>query len=732
MQAKGENNMNNNFSIDRNLRVLVVDDNHAIHNDFRKILCPALVHENALEDAAALLFDNAPGGSPKRLAFEIDSAFQGQEALALVQKAIQDGRPYAIAFLDVRMPPGWDGVETAVRLWEVCPDLQIVICTAYADYSWDEMTTKLGNSDQLVVLKKPFDTVEVMQLSNALTEKWRLHQEVKLKLNHLEKLVQERTQVLRKTNEKLQAEIIERQRAAEALREQAMLLDLAHDAIFVRDLEGRIHYWNKSAARLYGWTAEEAVGNHVAQVFSHDNPTPYAAAEKVLFEKDEWSGELPKHTREGKEVIVDSRWTLLRNESGSPRSVLMIDTDVTEKKKLEAQFLRAQRMEGIGTLATGMAHDLNNILAPILISAGTMRLDLAPNDREAAISRIEMSIKRAAEIIRQVLTFGRGVSGERVAVNPAELMEEVSKITGQTFPKDITITVDAGTDLWPIIGDKTQIHQVLLNLCINARDAMPKGGALSLLARNFTVAEDYAVLHPPLQAGPYVMLQVKDNGEGISPANIEKIFDPFFTTKKLGKGTGLGLSTVLGIVKSHHGLVTVDTELNKGTSFQVLLPASPVVAKRSAPENAAPLPSGHGEVIMIVDDEVAIVSATKKMLEMHGYRVEVASNGREALSIYARNNRAIDLVLTDIMMPVMDGTALVQVLKGINPQVKIIASSGLGRDLGGNLRAAELEGLGVKTFLSKPYTAEKLLIALNDLLEEKQESVKEEYVSPTA
>ena len=715
--------MSNRPGIERNPRILVIDDNRAIHDDFRKILCPARAQASVVEAAAASLFDMPVRNSPPPLAFEIDSASQGNDGLAMAQQALQAGRPYAMAFVDIRMPPGWDGVETAIRIWEVCPDMQIVICTAYSDYSWDEMAVKLGNSDQLVVLKKPFDAVEVLQLATALTEKWRLHQEVKLKLDHLEKLVQQRTEVLQKTNESLRTEIIERQRATNTLREQAMLLDLAHDAIFVRDLEGRIQFWNQGAERLYGWSAVEAVGNQVAQLLFQDDPIPLAAAEKVLFEKGEWTGELPKHTREGKKLVVDSRWTLLRNESGSPRSVLMIDTDVTEKKKLETQFLRAQRMEGIGTLATGMAHDLNNILAPILMSVGTMRMGLTPEERLAAILQIETSIKRAADIIRQVLTFGRGVSGERVAVNPVEVVEEVSKIISQTFPKDVTISTDASADLWPIIGDKTQIHQVLLNLCINSRDAMPKGGSLSLLARNFNVVEDYASLHPPLQAGPYIMLQVTDTGDGISPSNIEKIFDPFFTTKALGKGTGLGLSTVLGIVKSHHGSVTVDTELNRGTTFQVLLPASPMVAKRSAPQDLTPLPRGRGEIILIVDDETAIASATRKMLETFGYRVEVAGNGREALAIFTQNDRAIELVLTDIMMPVMDGMELIRVLKGIDPQVKVIASSGLGRELGGILQSAELETLGVKTFLSKPYTAEKLLIALNEVLEEKQQLI---------
>jgi two-component system cell cycle sensor histidine kinase/response regulator CckA len=691
----------------RNLRVLVIDDNRAIHDDFRKILCSTQRHGKTLEDAETLLFDSpAPNAGAKRLTFEIDSAYQGKEGLALVQQAAASGRPYAMAFVDVRMPPGWDGVETTARIWEVCPDLQIVICTAYSDYSWDEMSAKLSSSDQLVILKKPFDTVEVLQLANALTEKWRLQQEVRLKLSQLEELVQERTKVLQETNTNLESEIAERKRAAEALREseeryqllfrknplpmlvidkttlgylavnetavreygysveeflsmtvkdirapegiptlahdmaemrrsdsnffttrhrkkdgsiidvelicrtitfagheaklalasdvtqrklaedrihqQAMLLDLAHDAIYVRDLDGNIQFWNKGAEGLYGWTASEAVGNSVEKLFSRADVTSFEAAKKALMEKGEWSGELHDRTKGGHEVIADSRWTLLRNESGTPRSILVINTDITEKKKLETQFLRSQRMEGIGTLATGMAHDLNNILAPILMSAGTLRWELSAEDRELAITRIEMSVKRGAEIIQQVLTFGRGVTGERVAVNPVAMMQEMTQIIGQTFPKDISIVLDAKEDAWPIMGDKTQIHQVLLNLCINARDAMVKGGKMTLTAHNIVVDEHYPVLHAPARPGSYVLLAVTDTGCGIPKANLERIFDPFFTTKEFGKGTGLGLSTVLGIVKSHQGLVAVDSELNQGTTFKILFPAKPDAAKNNA------------------------------------------------------------------------------------------------------------------------------------------------------
>jgi PAS domain S-box-containing protein len=843
-------------SIERNLRILVIDDNRAIHDDFRKILCADSTRGDALEQAENILFDggNEPAKLSKRLSFEIDSAFQGQEGLARVEQAQKAGRPFAMAFVDVRMPPGWDGVETAARIWEVCPDLQVVICTAYSDYSWDEMAAKLKNSDRLVILKKPFDTVEVLQLANALTEKWRLHQEARTKLDHLEGLVQERTKVLQETNARLELEIAERRRAAEALREseeryqmlfrgnplpmwvvdlktlaflavnetavdaygysvkeflgmsvkdirlpeeipplarqlegiwngtercfttrhrkkdgstinveatvrminyngreaalsainditarkvaedrireQAALLNLAHDAIFVKDWEGQLKFWNKGAEGLYGWTAAETAGKGMTELFPADDAAALEKAERGLVQTGEWNGELHRQTRDGRKVIVSSRWTMLRDEKGNPKSVLVIEADITERKKLETQFLRAQRMEGIGTLATGMAHDLNNILAPILISAGTMRWGLSPEEREEAIKHIEAGVKRGAEVIRQVLTFGRGVEGERVAVAPAEMLKEAVNIMNQTFPKDITIQSETEPGLWPIVGDKTQIHQVLLNLCINARDAMAHGGRLGLTARNIMADETFHALHAPGRPGPYVIFEVSDTGCGIAPADLERIFDPFFTTKEFGKGTGLGLSTVLGIVKSHQGMISVDSVLKKGTTFKVLFPVSAEAVKLTGPKNAAPLPKANGETILVVDDEVNIISANRRMLSRHGYKVLEAGNGQEALEMFRSMPDKIDLVVTDIMMPGMDGMGLIRALKASFPNVKIIASSGLGSGLGhrsqGPDRAEELKALGVGVFLSKPYSTEKLLRMIHKTLAEDQEGVRRE------
>ena len=836
----------NPTNVEKNLRILVIDDNRAIHDDFRKILCATPGRSDALDQAESLLFATPAGraNAPKRNPFTIDSAFQGQEGLEKARQALAEGRPYALAFVDVRMPPGWDGIETAARIWEVCPDLQIVICTAYSDYSWDEMSAKLNSSDRLVILKKPFDTVEVLQLANALTEKWRLHQEVRTKLNELEGLVQERTKVLQQTNEKLGLEIAERQRAAEALREseeryglmfqwnplpmwvvdmktlaiiavnetavtaygysreqflvmtlkdlqprdqvaelarrlaeveslpghvfrtrhrkqdgrvidveivtrtinfsgrearltvahditerkaaedriyeQAALLDLAHDAIFVKDWEGKIKFWNKGAEQLFGWTAAEAVGRPAEELFT--TPSPWETAVRELVEKGEWSGELQKQTKAGKKVIVNSGWTLLRDDEDRPRSVLVIEADITEKKKLETQFLRAQRMEGIGTLATGMAHDLNNILAPILISAGTLRWDLGPEEREDAIKHIEGGVKRGAEVIRQVLTFGRGVEGDRVAVSPGELLKEAVNIVTQTFPKDITLSHEIADGLWPIIGDKTQIHQVLLNLSINARDAMPKGGQLRLSAKNINVDDKYPVLHAPGRPGPYVIFEVADSGCGIAPGDIERIFDPFFTTKEFGKGTGLGLSTVLGIVKSHQGLIAVESQPGKGTTFKVLFPVSSEAVRTIVSQRPMPLPRAEGELILIVDDEVNIVATNRQMLCKHGYRVLSASNGQEALEVFKQNRDNIKMVVTDIMMPGMDGIGLIRALKAIAPNLKIIASSGLGSGSKGQDREAELKALGATYFLAKPYSAQRLLEALNAIVRQSKAS----------
>jgi PAS domain S-box-containing protein len=322
-------------------RILVIDDNHAIHDDFRKILSKPEGLDADMRAAEAMLF-----GTQQNDSFELDSAYQGEEGLQKVQRSILEGRPYSMAFVDVRMPPGWDGIETTERLWQVCPDMQIVFCTAYAECSWCEVLERLCPRDRLLFLKKPFDTIEVLQMANSLTEKWRLLQASKLKMQDLDRLVKERTQELERSRleamsmmeeavrvrekqkqvcEDLKLEMQQRAKLEEKFREKASLLDLAEDAILVLDLENRITYCNKSAEQIYGWTAAEMIGRPLEEL-QQPNAAGFEGACAQVMRNGEWVGELCQKRKDGVPILVESRWTLVRESGGRPKSILSINT----------------------------------------------------------------------------------------------------------------------------------------------------------------------------------------------------------------------------------------------------------------------------------------------------------------------------------------------------------------------------------------------------------------------
>ncbi len=506
---------------------------------------------------------------------------------------------------------------------------------------------------------------------------------------------------------------LERRQVDSRLREQAALLDKAQDAIIVRDLDHRITFWNKSAERLYGWTAEEALHRSASDLLYKDRSSFREAMRQVL-SQGEWVGELHQINKHGAELMIEGRWTLVREETGTPRSVLAINTDITAKKKLEHQFLRAQRMESIGTLAGGIAHDLNNVLAPVIMAVDLIRLKEADAHKLSLLNTIAASARRGADMVSQVLSFARGLDSRRIEVQARHLIHDIEKIAHDTFPKNIVIDTRISGDLWTLIGDPTQLHQVLLNLCVNARDAMPDGGQLLISAENVSLDATDIALNIDAKAGPHVVIDVEDSGTGIPASIIEKIFDPFFTTKDVGKGTGLGLSTTLAIIKSHEGFIRVYSEENKGARFRIYLPAR--VAESSAPATGLKtnLPRGRGETILVIDDEASIRHVTRHTLETFGYQVLDASDGAQGVAAYAEHRARIAAVIIDMMMPVMDGAAAIQILMKLNPAVRIIAASGITA----NGAVAKAAGAGVKQFIPKPYSAEILLKTLRGVIDD--------------
>ncbi|MBK6724574.1 MAG: PAS domain S-box protein [Acidobacteria bacterium] len=500
-------------------------------------------------------------------------------------------------------------------------------------------------------------------------------------------------------------EITERKLGEERIRQQASLLDKAQDAILVCDLNYEILYWNKGAERVYGWPAETALGRNIVELIGENDREHLQQARAALENSDEWKSETSQSKRSGESITIESRWTLVRDEKGVPDYYLIINTDVTEQKRTQEHLFRAQRMESIGTLAGGIAHDLNNILSPIMMSVDMLQLNENDSETSRWLSMIKENAERGTELVKQVLTFARGMTGERVRVQLKHIVKDLVAVLTETLPRSITVKFDIPPDLWVISADPTQIHQVLMNVCINARDAMPMGGTLTIKGSNILVDDNYAKMNIDADPGNFVHLTVSDTGTGMTLDVLQRIFDPFFTTKEVGKGTGLGLATTLTIVKSHGGFVNVYSEPSKGTRFSIYFPAFETQNDAVAVDLKSNLPIGNGELIMVVDDEKNIREVTMATLKRFGYDAVSAVDGTDALATYSQQHDQIALVLTDMAMPYMDGASLIRALIKMKPEIKIVAMSGLISDG----KSAELAELHIDNILSKPFTAEKLL-----------------------
>jgi len=529
----------------------------------------------------------------------------------------------------------------------------------------------------------------------------------------LDERVRSQTNRLAEANAELTIEI-NRSRAAEAqVRELADLLNRVQEAIIIVGLDGNIRYWNQGAERLYGFFGAECVGQEASATLGRTGITAeqFAGIQRSLSEREEWNGELTQHAQDGKLLVVDSHWSLVTDANHQPRATVILNIDITEKTQIHRQFLRAQRIESIGTLAGGIAHDLNNVLTPILMAVKLLQKDRPTLDRKALLATAQASVERGAEMVKQLLSFAGGVQGERHPIGFKAVVNEVRALLTHTLPKSITLEIQVAPDLWLVNGDLTQLAQVLMNLCVNARDAMPNGGTLTVAAENVQVDTNLVGLkHPDAKPGPYIHVTVSDTGTGIPPDIIDKIFDPFFTTKEMGKGTGLGLSTAVGIVKGHDGFIQVYSEVGHGTRVVVYLPATERTAERKVRIDH-PLPLGTGELILVVDDEPAILSMAANLLTASGYEALTANGGEQAIRVFSEHRSRIRAVLLDMMMPGMDGPATLRGLQAIDPQVRVIACSGLNT----SSRIGEAMAGGALAFLQKPYSDETLLHTLHQV-----------------
>ncbi|MCX9087939.1 MAG: PAS domain S-box protein [Candidatus Methanoperedens sp.] len=548
------------------------------------------------------------------------------------------------------------------------------------------ITPLYSNSDS-----KPYGYLVQVQ---DITERKQSQEALHRAHDELELRVQERTAQLKEANKAL----------AEREASYRELTESINDLFYAIDRDLKYTYWNKASEILTGISAKDAIGKSLYEIFPGLKGTK---AEQFYIEslKTQQPGRLESGFQVG-----DKNFIFEINIYPTKTGLSVIAKDITETKMLEAQLLRAQRMESIGTLAGGIAHDLNNVLTPIMLSLQLLKEKNKDEQGQKLLTILEQNCQRGANLIKQVLSFARGVEGERNPLQAKHVIAEIEKVAKETFPRNIEIQTNIEKDLFTISGDATQLHQVIMNLSVNARDVMQDGGVLSITASNFFIDENYARMHKEAKVGSYVIISVSDTGSGIPPRIVDRIFEPFFTTKEFGKGTGLGLSTALAIVRSHGGFINVYSEIGKGTTFKVYLPA--VKTEIQKEEEQLKLYIGHGELILVAEDEGSIREITSSTLETYGYKVLTSSDGAEAVALYAQNKDKVKVVLMDMMMPVMDGYASIRAIRKINPEVKIIAVSGLAE----KDKLAKIGSSHAKAFLPKPYTAEKLLKTIHEII----------------
>jgi PAS domain S-box-containing protein len=700
-------------------RILVIDDNPAIHNDIRKILGRPAEDPGDFEQAETMLFDDAVAPEDKGVYFEVDSAFQGQDGLEMVKRSLEANNPYALAFVDVRMPPGWDGIETITRLWEVYPELQVVICTAYSDYSWADITRKVSRSDSVLILKKPFDNIEVLQMAHALTKKWFLAQEAKSQLLNLDKMVSVRTEELQVANQRLTQEIGERREAEKKLRLSEERFAKAFKSspipMSIKSLTDHTYLdANDSFLQMTGYSRNEVVGENALQLnLGVDCDARSRIVEQIRAGKSLRNIESKIRTKNGEE-----RTTLLSAELltlGDKPYALISEHDISQRLELEAQLRQAQKMEAIGHLAAGVAHDFRNILTVIQGHASMRLLDNTLDKKVAgSLEQITEAAERASNLTRQLLAFSRKQIMQLEAVDLNKLISNLSNMLARLIGEHINLKCEYEKKLPCIDADVCSIEQIVLNLTVNSRDAMPNGGHLVISTSLAEFDASYTTKNPEALPGHYVCLAVRDTGCGMDEATKSRLFEPFFSTKEVGKGTGMGLATAYGIVKQHNGWIEVQSDAGKGSIFRVYLPVS--TKQQEVQEKKVPLPEALGgkEIILVVEDEEPVREFVCALLQEYGYNVRLASNGVDALRVWDETSGNVDLLLTDVVMPeAISGLELADKLLTRKRDLKVIYTSGYSIEL---LNKHFQAGTDFN-FLPKPYHPLKLAQAVRTCLD---------------
>lgn len=510
-------------------------------------------------------------------------------------------------------------------------------------------------------------------------------------------------------------DVTQRKHAEELLEEQASLLDKARDGICVINLRFEITHWNTSAERIFGRTEGEVMGFNFRDLFFAKSAAQFDTAFALTFAQGEWHGEFRLDRGNGEPLTIESSWSLVEGHQGQAKSILCINTDVTKRKLLELELQRAQRIEGLGMLAGGIAHDLNNILSPILISAALLRPLAVEQDDKMVLDTLEASASHGTELVQQILLFARGGEGQRAEVHAGQFLAELKGFLKTAIRGSVRLQIEPGDEIWPIMADATQLKQVVMNLCVNARDAMPNGGLVRIAAANVQVLPGaQRGFHGEIPPGRYVRLSVADTGTGIPPAVLEKIFDPFFTTKQIGRGTGLGLSTIAGIVKSHEGAIQVESVVGRGTTFHIYLPVAEVKMEALAEPEPEPAEYGHGECVLVVDDDEGIRVVIEKILSSHGYRALLAADGASGLKEFYRHRDEIQAVLCDHIMPGLSGSVVLEQIHREAPELPLIAMSGLVDDL----IDSESDEKAFTYILAKPLTPEGLMKTVRHAVQE--------------